>query len=236
MVSVIIPTLNERGSLPTLFEEWKEPAKKLLTKNIRVELLIIDDNSSDGTAEYVESTVAEMPFALRLIKRSERGLATAVLRGITEANGDWLIIMDADGSHPPALIPKMVHALANDVDIVLPSRYMPGGGSEDWTWNRKFISRIATGLARIVGIKASDPMSGFFGLQRKVIDTVHLSPIGYKILLEILVKGRYRTSQEIAYTFRNRVRGQSKMSRKIIVQYLRHLWKLWWWKHTKKEA
>ncbi len=232
LVSIIIPTLNERESLPTLFDEFMHPAAELTGKDVSLELIIVDDGSTDGTADYAKSEDANRPFTIRVISRSERGLATAVIRGFAEATGEYLIAMDADGSHPATLIPEVVHALTSGADLVLPSRYMPGGGSEDWTYIRKFISRTATLMARVVGIRASDPMSGFFGLKRSVIDGVTLSPIGYKILLEVLVKGTYRSSQEIAYIFRNRVRGESKMTSKVVLEYLKHLGKLWLWKRT----
>jgi len=229
-VSIILPTLNERDSLPILLDELQDA---LHTLDYTIEVIVVDDGSTDGTRTYVKQlSNNQCSFPVRLIERNERGLATAVIRGFSESKGDLCIVMDADLSHPPALLPSMIKALANGVDIVLPSRYMPGGGSEDWTRPRKFISRIATSMARLVEIKASDPMSGFFGLHRRVIEGASLSPIGYKILLEILVKGTYQHTLEIAYTFRNRSQGKSKMTKKVVMQYITHLFRLRRWKKS----
>lgn len=231
-VSIILPTLNERGSLPILFNEIEAALEQV---DHPVEVLVVDDGSTDGTREYVQSVSNnQFSFSHRLITRDERGLAMAVIRGFAEAESDSLIVMDADQSHPPALLPKMIEALASDVDLVLPSRYMPGGGSEDWTFARKLISRTATLMARTVGVKASDPMSGFFGINRRVIEHVTLSPIGYKILLEILVKGTYQSTSELAYTFRNRSQGKSKMTKKVMLEYITHLFCLRRWKKLRK--
>lgn len=151
-------------------------------------------------------------------------------RGSTDA--EILGVMDADLSHPPELLIKMVENIKN-YDIILPCRNMPGGGAEEWTFHRKLTSMLATDLIKLINIKDRDPLSGYFLFKKSVIDGVKLSPIGYKILLEILAKGNYKNFMEIPYIFRNRVVGTSKMSGRTIGQYLKHLWTLKQWQ--KKE-
>ena len=234
-LSIIIPTLNERDSLPLLFDEFLPVCKELNEKNFEVELIIIDDNSNDGTQQFVREYSTNSKLKIKLIERKERGLATAVIRGFRETNSELLCVMDADLSHPPSLIPQLAEN-SKSFDVVLPCRNMPNGGAEEWPFLRKLISRIATSLVKFINIKARDPMSGFFLIHKKVIDGVELNPIGYKILLEILVKGKYKNYIEVPYIFRNRATGNSKMSNKIILQYLKHLWKLKKWQKKNKPA
>ncbi|MDP2684193.1 MAG: polyprenol monophosphomannose synthase [bacterium] len=227
-LSIIIPTLNERGSLPLLFDELIPVFTKLKDNDCQTELIIVDDNSDDGTQQFIKDFSQNSPFPIKLIERKERGLATAVIRGFEESNSELLCVMDADLSHPPNLIPKLVEN-SKCFDVVLPCRNMPGGGAEEWPIHRKLTSMLATSLVKFVGIKARDPMSGFFLIHKKVIDGVELNPIGYKILIEILVKGNYKNFIEVPYIFRNRTTGSSKMSNIIIWQYLKHLWYLKKW-------
>ncbi|OGH59413.1 MAG: hypothetical protein A2725_01125 [Candidatus Magasanikbacteria bacterium RIFCSPHIGHO2_01_FULL_33_34] len=201
-------------------------------KGFEPEIIIIDDNSNDGTQQFVEEYSHNSPYKTKLIERKERGLATAVIRGFTETEADVLCVMDADLSHPPALIPKLIEN-SKSFDIVLPCRNMIGGGAEEWPIHRKLTSMFATSLVKLLGITVRDPMSGFFLIHKKVIEDVKLNPIGYKILLEILVKGKYKNYIEVPYIFRNRAVGNSKMSGKIIGQYLKHLWELKKWQKQK---
>ena len=231
-IAIIIPTLNERESLPLLFSELRPNLKKIEADNYEVELIIVDDNSQDGTQQFIKEYSSRSQFKIKLIERKEKGLATAVIRGFNETNAEILCVMDADLSHPPSLLPKLVEN-SKSFEVVLPCRNMPGGGAEEWPIHRKLTSRLATSLVKLLGIKARDPMSGFFLIQRKVIDKVELSPIGYKILLEILVKGNYKNFIEIPYIFRNRAVGNSKMNWKIILGYLKHLWVLKKWQKQK---
>lgn len=231
-VSLIIPTLNERASLPILFEGLSAAQARLIPEH-RLEVIIVDDGSADGTAE--EARTAQTPFDVRVIERKERGLATAVLRGFTEARGEILGVMDADLSHPTELIPEMIAAM-DKADLVVASRNLPGGSVEEWPWYRVLASRFATLLVRPFGVRCSDPMSGYFFLRRGLLENRPLSPIGYKILLEILVKSEARTIREIPYVFRNREVGKSKMGLGESVNYLRHLARLARWKWGKRTS
>jgi dolichol-phosphate mannosyltransferase len=232
-LDIIIPTLNERGSLPMLFSELENVNKTLNSKNQEMLVVIVDDDSNDGTQDYVEEYSKKNTLPIKLLKRKERGLATAVIKGFEETSDELVCVMDADLSHPPELIPKMID-LSKEYSIVLPCRNMLGGGAEEWPAHRKLTSMFATSLVRFIGIKVKDPMSGYFLMHRSVIDGVKLSPIGYKILLEILVKGNIKNYIETPYIFRNRTRGASKMNSKIIMLYLKHLMMLKKWKKENK--
>lgn len=231
-LAIIIPTLNEHGPLPMLFDELMPVYNDLKQKGYELEIIIIDDNSTDGTQKFIKEYIDRKILPIKLIERNERGLATAVIRGFSETNAELLCVMDADLSHPPKLIPKLVENIKNN-DLVLPCRNMPGGGAEEWPFHRKLTSVLATKLVKFVGVKVRDPLSGFFLIRRSVIEGIDLSPIGYKILLEILVKGKIKKYIEIPYIFRNRTMGNSKMSWKIIILYLKHLKMLKKWQKTK---
>lgn len=232
-ISLIIPTLNERGALPQLFDEIKPLYNQLKTKGYDFEVIIIDDNSKDGTPEYIKTCLTKNTFPIKLIERQERGLATAVIRGINESDGNIIGVMDADLSHPPALLTKLIAEIPEN-DLVIASRNILDGGAEEWPIHRKLTSAFATALVGLLGIKVRDPMSGFFLFKRTAVANVPLSPIGYKILLEILTKGKIKKTTEVAYIFRNRTTGNSKMNTKIILQYLKHLWLLKKWQKTNK--
>ncbi|MFH1977834.1 MAG: polyprenol monophosphomannose synthase [Candidatus Aenigmatarchaeota archaeon] len=221
-VSVIIPTYNEKDNVKRLLPEIFSTFSK---NNIRGEVIIVDDNSPDGTAEVVKKM--EKRFQVHVVKRRGKlGLSSAVLRGFKEAKGDILGVMDADFSHPVNKIPYMIKALKTN-DIVIGSRYVPGGGIKNWPLKRKIVSKGATLLAApVTNIK--DPMSGFFFLRKSVIKGVKLNPRGYKIGLEILVKGKYEKAKEISYVFKDRAEGDSKLGIDEMVDYMVHVAGLYW--------
>ncbi len=225
-VSLIIPTLNESGSIEALFRGLDE-AIKGLPQDWGFEVVVVDDGSTDGTPDIARSLPTG--FTKKIIQRKERGLATAVLRGFAEAEGDVLGVIDADLSHPTQKIPELLAQLEGK-DVVVASRNIPGGEVEEWPWYRRFMSWFATLLTRPLGVKSSDPMSGFFFVRREVLEGSELSPLGYKILLEILVKAKIRSVSEVPYVFRNREVGKSKMDSRVTANYLRHLWRLYKWR------
>lgn len=221
-VSVVIPTYNERVNLQALVERIFNACS-----GMEVEVVVADDNSPDGTAELAEELGRRFP--VKVLRRfRDRGLSQAVLDGFRNAGGDIMGVMDADLSHPPEKIPEMVKALEN-ADVVVGSRMAEGGGVKDWPLARKLISTGATLLARPL-TSVSDPMSGFFFIRRRVIDGVVLNPMGYKILLEILVKGSYSNVAEVPFVFLDRQTGESKLNMRIQLQYLAHLLKLYLYK------
>ena len=230
LLSLIIPTLNERAALPILYDRLLVVATTLNERGMESELIFVDDGSTDGTRETIKR-LTKQQLPVRLIERTTRGLATAVVTGLNAAHGTMLGVMDADLSHPPELIPSLVEALASH-ELVVASRHLPGGGGEEWPWHRKLFSDMATAVAQPLARSCTDPMSGFFFMRRSVIETVKLKPVGYKILLEILVKGHFKTLTEIPYLFHNRNYGKSKLNGKVTLEYFWHLILLYSWKYT----
>ena len=216
-ISIITPTYDEAKNIKKLASRIN---KSLSNKNY--ELIIIDDNSPDGTGEIAEELSKKYP--VRVIHRKRRlGLSSAVIEGFKAAEGYLICVIDADLSHPPEIIPKLTERLKTQTaDIVIASRLIEGGGTENWPKKRKITSFIATALARPL-TNVNDLMSGFFLIKKEVIKNVKLIPRGYKILLEILVKGRYKKIVEYPFIFKDRTAGSSKLNFKTNLEYLRQL-------------
>jgi dolichol-phosphate mannosyltransferase len=217
---VVIPTYNERDNIVELIRRIDNALK-----GIDYEVVVVDDNSPDGTADVAEGLSKDYP--VRVVRRPGKlGLATAVLDGVRSSRGDYVVVMDADLQHPPEVIPKMYEELIKGYDIVIASRYVVGGSVGGWGLTRRLISKTAILIAKLLiprvrGIE--DPISGFFMFRKEVLEGVSLSPKGFKILLEVLVKGRYSRVSEVPYTFGVRVRGTSKLSSKELINYITHL-------------
>ena len=192
------------------------------------EIIVVDDDSNDGTDQAV-AVLSEQGHAVRLIVRTDqRGLSSAVLRGFFEAKGRVLVCMDGDLSHPPEILPRMIETLEKDqAEFVIGSRYVPGGATDaGWSWFRNLNSRVATLLARPF-CRVRDPLAGFFALPRAVLESAEaLNPIGYKIGLELIVKCSCTRIVELPIHFTDRRFGQSKLSLREQVNYLRHLKRL----------
>lgn len=222
-LSIIIPTYCEAGNLPLLVERLNASMT-----GCNAEIIIVDDNSPDGTPEVIASLNSKLPIRL-IIREHERGLSTAVLCGLDAAKGEMLLVMDADLSHPPESIPALVAALDDaTVDFVIGSRYVAGGSTGDtWSFARWVNSKIATLMARPF-TSTCDPMAGFFALRRTTYERGRetLDPIGYKIGLELIVKCRCRNITEVPIHFVDRIQGDSKLNWKEQVNYVRHLGRL----------
>lgn len=223
-ISIIIPTYNERETLEKLiFNIFR-------LKIERLEVIIVDDNSPDNTGEIAEKLSQLYPVTV--IHRKEKlGLGSAVIEGFKSAQSDILGVMDADLSHPPELIPQMLKEIKNH-DLVIGSRLIQGGKVEKWPILRKFISLVGVLCAKPL-TKVKDPLSGFFFLRRKVIDGINLNCRGYKILLEILTKGKYQTCKELPIIFKTRNLGQSKLSLREYADYSKLLLHLYFYKLKK---
>jgi len=222
-VSVLLPTYNERANLPLVIEQIDD----VLSPFVPYEIIVIDDNSPDRTYEVARELADRYP--LRVVRRTtEVGLATAVIRGIEESQADQLIVMDADLQHPPERIPDLLSQLKKH-EIVIASRFVNGGSVDHFGLLRQIMTFVANLLAwscfpRVRSV--SDPQSGFFAFRRSVVESVELTPLGYKILVEILVRGKYNTVTEVEYEFDERAGGHSNMTIETIVNYLRHLVRL----------
>ncbi len=219
--SVVLPTYNERASLEAL-----DARIRRVLVDPPGEVLVVDDSSPDGTAAVIEELGRTGPY--RVLRRATRmGLASAVIEGIAHARTDVIAVMDADGSHPPEAIPSLVAPiLSGRARFVLASRHLPGARSDGLSGSRRVISRGAQILARPL-TRVTDPMSGFFAFDRSILAGASLSPVGYKIALEILVRCRPRPSLEVPYVFAPRLAGESKLGGEQVGEYLRHLGRLY---------
>jgi dolichol-phosphate mannosyltransferase len=214
MLSIIIPTYNERDNIKPLLSRL---CLVLNSVSIKSEVIVVDDNSPDKTGESAQMFAEKIN--LKLIKRiDKRGLSSAILDGFQASSGDSILVMDADLSHPPELIPEMLASIQNH-DIVIASRYVKGGNIEGWSLIRKLTSNIGRLLTMpLTHIK--DPLSGYFLLRREVIDGKEFSPRGFKLLFDILLKSKTKRIKEIPYTFCPRKMGNSKMNIAVVLNYM----------------
>mgnify|MGYP003972490835 CR=1 FL=1 len=221
-LSIIVPTYNEVESLPFLTDRVHA-----CLSDYDYELIVVDDNSPDGTGALAEELARDKPIKV-VHREGKLGLASAVIDGFKHAEGEILGVIDADLQHPPENILSLLEGMGQ-ADVVIASRYVDGGGVEDWTFARESISRGARVLPQFLFASirnVGDPLSGFFLFKRKVIDGVTLNPVGYKILLEILIKGNHNCVVEVPYVFTGRERGPSTFNTTEQVNYLKHLWRL----------
>jgi dolichol-phosphate mannosyltransferase len=229
-LSLVIPTYNESNNLPTLIDLLEGLLEPVLGK--AYELIVVDDDSPDRTWELAQKLAPEHPRVRVIRRQGERGLSTAVIRGWQAARGEILGVMDADLQHPPEVNLALLSEIERGADLATGSRHAEGGGLSDWNLLRRLLSRGAQllGLLILPGVlsRLSDPMSGYFMLRRSAIAGVELDPLGYKILIEVVARGRVRWIAEAGYVFRERVEGESKVTWKLYVQYLGHLAKLRW--------
>lgn len=210
-VTVIVPTLNEAPNLPEL-------VRRIWASLPAVEILFVDDASGDGTPHVVRELANTFP--VRLVERvGERGLSTAVLRGLNEARTEICVVMDADLSHPPESIPRMVREVEDGADVAVGSRYVRGGEIDQWPFFRRLTSRVGTMMARPL-TPVRDPMAGFFCLRRRMVEGIPLKPRGFKILLEILARTGTRNIVEVPIRFGDRSQGASKFGPKQRREYI----------------
>ena len=249
-LSVIIPTYNEYENILQLVEIIKD----MLPDDLFTEIIIVDDNSPDGTggliASYIEDALTKVcsgikqahenssNFAIntresivRLVRRENKsGLISAILQGIKSSTGRYILVMDADFSHPPETVPLLINELLRDPNcIVVASRYTRGGSIRGWPYKRLLLSRLAAKIA-IHGLKLCnirDPISGFFAFPRHIIENIRFDTYGYKLLLEILVKAKGVRVKEIPYTFINRKSGESKLDNRVMLDYVKAVWYLY---------
>lgn len=229
-ISIIIPTYNESQNILNVLKS----IGNIIPKNVFTEAIVVDDNSPDGTGKIVEDYLKNVKkiagYTIDIIHRTTKnGLSSAILSGIQRAAGDTIIVMDSDLSHPPQIIPKMIETLKKyQCDMVVASRYITGGKINGWNTKRKFLSKVATMIAkRGLNVKTNDPMSGFFAFRKGILKGLSFDAIGFKILLEILVKKRGLDVKEIPYTFQDRKLGSSKLNSSIVFDYIKSVWKLY---------
>lgn len=217
-VSIVIPTYNENGNIGILLDKIDN-----CLENIKYEIVVVDDNSTDGTIEIVNKLIGKYPVEL-IVRKDVKGLASAVVTGFKRTKGNVIVVMDADFQHPPDRIMSLVEEVNKGSDIVIASRH--NGEFGNFNIVRSIISKGANVVAKILFPKLSDVkdvQSGFFALKRDVINNVDLNPTGYKILLEILILGKYKSIKEIGYKFGDREHGDSKLGTSTIIDYVYHM-------------
>ena len=223
-LSIVLPTYNESLTI----EKMLDAIVTAVPPRINTEVLVIDDDSPDGTSKIVNSYIQKSNDAILFrvhTRKDKRGLSSAVIDGINLATGKFVLIMDSDFSHPPHMISNMYDELINnELDIVIGSRYVEGGKYEEWPLTRKLISKIGNGLAGLwLGLDVKDSMTGLFALKKDLIKNLSFEAIGYKILLEILVKTKGAKVKEVPFVCVNRQEGSSKFSFSIINDYFKLL-------------
>lgn len=218
-LSLIIPTFNEVENLPILVDRLSA-----VLSMIDYELIVVDDDSPDGTWQLAE-TLAAGNNRIRSIRRvGERGLSSAVMVGMSTAEGDVIAVIDADLQHDPSILPDMIKPiLADRADVVVASREAEGGSYGDFATSRRTLSVAGAALARMLtGTPVSDPMSGFFAVSRRHMERVapKVNPRGFKILLEFLARGDQPRVAEIGYEFGLRQHGETKLTSSVAFSYL----------------
>ncbi|MBR3307894.1 MAG: polyprenol monophosphomannose synthase [Lachnospiraceae bacterium] len=223
MLSIVVPTYNEKDNVRPLLDR----IDKALT-GIPWELIFVDD-STDETPEVIKE-IQESGKRVRLHHRdTEKGLATAVVKGFELAEGDFVACMDADLQHPPEVLRDMYAAMLAHADMAIPSRFIPGGSDGGLDFIRKVISGTARYMGKIMLPclrLISDPTSGLFMLRRELLDGVKLDPTGWKIMVEVLAMCPVKNVLETPYAFHDRESGESKLSTKVSLQYIQQLCKL----------
>jgi dolichol-phosphate mannosyltransferase len=226
-LALAIPTLCEAANIPSLLERVRGVLDPL---DFDYEILIVDDDSCDGTAEVVSAIAQQDPRVRLLVRKGRRGLSGAVLHGWEHSDASIVGVMDADLQHPPELLPELTAAVFSGCDLVIGSRYTAGGGLGRWNPLRKLLSAAAvwaTWPIQRVGLRAKDPMSGFFFVRRDCLVGIPFQQSGFKLLLEILVRARISSVREIPFAFGQRYRGASKANVKVAMDYGRLLARLY---------
>lgn len=219
-VSIVVPTYNESENVGPLANQID-----YALKGIEYEIIFVDD-SKDNTPDAIKKVMDENKNVRMKHREGKTGLATAVLEGFSLAEGDYVAVMDADLQHPPTILKYMFYALETGADFCVPSRFIPGGSDGGLGPYRKLVSAVARYIGKIAlpCLKnITDPTSGLFMFRRECIDGADLEPIGWKILVEVLAMGKYKNVIEIPYKFQARPTGESKLSSKVTVEYLKQV-------------
>lgn len=224
-LSVISPTYNEAESVAPLIAELEKSLQ-----SVDYEIVISDDDSPDLTWARVEEIGKRNPRVRALRRTTNRGLGPSVIDGFGSATGEAVACIDADLQHDPTILPRMLKELEDGADLVVATRYMPGGGTSNWGIIRRLGSWGCTKLAQVLlGVKLRDPMSGYFMMRREDFLRIRdrLNVRGFKILLEIAAHMHPHRLGEVPYTFGPRAQGESKLSNKIVLAYLSQVWRLY---------
>jgi len=220
-LSVIVPTYNEKENLENLVIKVYDSMRGL-----DFEIIVVDDNSPDGTGKLADEISSRYSNVRVIHREGKLGLGTAILDGTKVSTGEFVSVIDADLQHPPELLKTMLEKAEGGADIVIASRYVGGGNIEGWSFIRRIISKGALWLSHLLLQRTrdvKDTQSGYFIFRKSVIDNVSFNAKGFKLLIEILVKGKYSTIVEVPYTFKPRLAGESKMKANEIIDYVKQL-------------
>ncbi|GAB4241774.1 MAG: glycosyltransferase [Elainellaceae cyanobacterium] len=226
--SLVVPTYNESGNIERIIKLLCRILDRALPNTY--ELIIVDDDSPDRTWEMAQELIPDYPQLRVMRRQGERGLSTAVIRGWQAASGDVLGVIDGDLQHPPEVLLNLLEAIDQGADLAVASRHVEGGGVSSWSMVRRFLSRGAQTLGLIilpsVISRVSDPMSGYFVVRRSALAERAMSPLGYKILIEVIGRARIERIAEVGYVFQEREEGESKVTWKQYRDYIYHLLRL----------
>lgn len=227
-LSLVIPTYKERDNIKNVVSILTQLLDESIPGNY--ELIVVDDDSPDLTWEIAQSLTPEYPQLRVMRRQQERGLSSAVIRGWQAATGNVLGVIDGDLQHPPEVLMQLLRSVEQGADLAVASRHVDGGGVSSWSVVRRFLSRGAQmlGLVILPGVlgRVSDPMSGYFMVRRSAIANATLNPVGYKILLEVIGRGKVHQVAEVGYVFCERKQGESKVTWKQYIDYIHHLVRL----------
>lgn len=226
-MALVIPTLCEAENLPALLRRVR---KALDLPGLQYEILVVDDDSRDGTAGIVAAIAREDSRVRLLVRKGQTGLSGAVLHGWRHTDAAILGAMDADLQHPPELLPELVAAISSGCDLAIASRYASGGALGRWNPARRLLSNVAAWMTAPIQraeLRASDPMSGYFFVRRECLEGIAFQQQGFKLLLEILVRARIRSLKELPFTFGQRSRGSSKANLKVACDFGRLVTRLY---------
>lgn len=226
-LALIVPTLNEEQNIGLLLDRARAA---LDAAGVPFEIVIVDDDSQDGTGRIVAAVAEDDPRVRLLVRKGQRGLSGAILDGWRATDAEILGVIDADMQHPPELLPELYAALTYGCDLAIGSRYTRGGGIGDWNATRRLLSSAAiwaTFPLQKHGARARDPMSGFFLVRRDCVAGIAYQRAGFKLLLEILIRSRVQSVREIPIEFGLRSGGESKAGLKVGWDYARLLARLY---------
>jgi dolichol-phosphate mannosyltransferase len=234
--ALIIPTLREAANIAVLLDRVRAA---LDPSGIDYEILIVDDDSRDGIEEAVAEISQRDPRVQLLVRKGKRGLSGAVLHGWMHTDATIVGVMDADLQHPPELLPELIATMLAGCDLAIGSRYIKGGGLGSWNPIRKLISAAAvwaTWPIQRSGLRASDPMAGFFFVRRSCLNGIDFQEAGFKLLLDLLVRARIASVREVPFAFGRRYRGNSKADMRVALDYGKLLARLYGYRYGWKRA
>jgi len=214
-LALVIPTLREAENIRAVLDHVRSV---LDPSQIPYEILVVDDDSADGTDAIVAAVTAQDPRVRLLVRKGERGLSGAILYGWQRTDASILGVMDADLQHPPEVLPQLLQAILDGADLAIGSRYALGGELGAWNPVRKLFSAAAiwvTWPLQSSHAHAKDPMSGLFMVRRRCLRQITFQKTGFKLLLEVLVRGQIQSVKEIPFAFGLRRRGFSKANFKV---------------------